>query len=994
NNGKEDPDVLEVVTKAEVVGEVVLVAEEVVLMEEEVVSTEEEEVITADEVVLMAEEEELISNFSINSNSKQQQQQGQQPFRQGNQWASSGTMGVGHSGPNRRPASSIVGEGSSGGQQQSTGDNYAAKLRQSSQSTPDRGLVAKIPSLNLSGDTSQSKVPITRPNYGGLAIRYVNILVNHFPVHFNPESTIRHYDIDVKPDMGPTESRPVKVSKANLSLIMERLLLDNPEFPEEMIAFDGEKNIFSAVPLPTGIFTVNLSPGEDGRCKTYKFSVTIVELKLHDLKDYLTGNLLRLPRDVLQGMDVVMKENPRKYMVSIGKGFHTIDRGLPLKYGLEMSEGFRHSLKPTSQGLALCLDYSVLAVRKRLPVLQYLEEHIGLTVINSDSFHRKRRDIEGALKGLKVTVTHRRTKQKYIISGLTERNARDISFTVEDPDGVQPSKSLRLLDYFRDKYPKVHIEHRDIPCLSLGKGKRSNYVPMELCVLVEGQRFPKDNLDRDSAVLLKNMSLASPVVRRDKICGMLQHEHGPARGKTNSKFGIDVTMNMTRVKGRVIEPPKLKLRSPSSGVSAITVDKDSCQWNLVNKLVVEGKSLVRWAVLDLSSSETPPNRLDSDFISKLVARCNKLGLHMESPLFTKSASMQALQTVESVNHLLANVHSQALNECRYIKWVSETKIGVLTQCCLSKMASKGQDQYLANLGMKINAKLGGSNVELFNQVPLFDKDAEQVMLIGADVNHPRPSDLSSPSIAAVVASMNWPAASKYVPRISPQNHCVEEIKGFGHICLQLVKSYEKLNGTKPQKLVIFRDGVSEGQFDMVLNSELWDLLKAMEAENYRPTITLIVARKRHQTRLFPETPRDGGRNGNIPPGTVVDTTIVHPWEFDFYLCSHNGSIGTSKPTHYHVLWDEHGFTSDKLQKFIYDLCFTFARCCKPISLAPPVYYADLLAYRGRLHYDAQSTGQSSSGISSSSSATSSSSTFATFSEIVLHTDIENAMYFI
>ncbi|KAL2929832.1 Protein argonaute 2 [Bienertia sinuspersici] len=126
-----------------------------------------------------------------------------------------------------------------------------------------RRLVPKISSLNLSGDTSQSKVPITRPNYGGVATRYVNNLVNHFPVHFNPESAIRHYDIDVKVDMGPTKS-PVKVSKANLSLIMEILFLDYPEFPKEMTTFDGEKNVFSAVPLPTRIFTVNLSPEEDG----------------------------------------------------------------------------------------------------------------------------------------------------------------------------------------------------------------------------------------------------------------------------------------------------------------------------------------------------------------------------------------------------------------------------------------------------------------------------------------------------------------------------------------------------------------------------------------------------------------------------------------------------------------------------------------------------------------------------------------------------------
>nr|GEX77620.1 argonaute/Dicer protein, PAZ [Tanacetum cinerariifolium] len=97
-------------------------------------------------------------------------------------------------------------------------------------------------------------------------------------------------------------------------------------------------------------------------------------------------------------------------------------------------------------------------------------------------------------------------------------------------------------------------------------------------------------------------------------------------------------------------------------------------------------------------------------------------------------------------------------------------------------------------------------------------------------------------------------------------------------------------------------------------------------ENYLPRVTFIVVQKRHHTRLFPANHNDRSntdKSGNILPGTVVDTKICHPTEFDFYLCSHTGIKGTSRPTHYHVLYDENNFTADGLQMLTNNLCYTY-----------------------------------------------------------------------
>ncbi|PWA66874.1 protein argonaute 2 [Artemisia annua] len=77
--------------------------------------------------------------------------------------------------------------------------------------------------------------------------------------------------------------------------------------------------------------------------------------------------------------------------------------------------------------------------------------------------------------------------------------------------------------------------------------------------------------------------------------------------------------------------------------------------------------------------------------------------------------------------------------------------------------------------------------------------------------------------------------------------------------------------------------------------------------------------------------------------------------------NHFGAMGTSKSTHYSVIWDENKFTSDEMQRLAYDLCYIFARCTKPVSLVTPVRYADLVAFRGRMFLEAAMEMESSEG---------------------------------
>ena len=59
--------------------------------------------------------------------------------------------------------------------------------------------------------------------------------------------------------------------------------------------------------------------------------------------------------------------------------------------------------------------------------------------------------------------------------------------------------------------------------------------------------------------------------------------------------------------------------------------------------------------------------------------------------------------------------------------------------------------------------------------------------------------------------------------------------------------------------------------------------------------------------------------------------------------------GTSRPSHYHVLWDDNNLSADELQQLTYQLCHTYVRCTRSVSVPAPAYYAHLVAFRARYH---------------------------------------------
>jgi len=171
---------------------------------------------------------------------------------------------------------------------------------------------------------------------------------------------------------------------------------------------------------------------------------------------------------------------------------------------------------------------------------------------------------------------------------------------------------------------------------------------------------------------------------------------------------------------------------------------------------------------------------------------------------------------------------------------------------------------------------------------------------------------------------------------------------------QALKRFIEVSKIPPKRVIFFRDGVSEGEYNTVATAELAAIQDAIKTivggRDYQISVTFIVVGKRHHSVFFPRNNNEGDKKGNCHPGLVVDNEVTGPMRNDFYLQSHAAIQGTPRSAHYIVLHDEI-FNNDmqKIQELAFTLCHVYAKATRSVSIPAPVYYADLVCSRGVFH---------------------------------------------
>ncbi|KAG6902071.1 hypothetical protein C0995_004769 [Termitomyces sp. Mi166 len=867
---------------------------------------------------------------------------------------------------------------------------------------------AGVTPVGLAGSSHLRTVGVRRPGYGA-AGRSLAIVTNSF-VTTIPDTIIRHYDVGMHTQSISHYQRDVTLTSLDFSSDLHprirRLLLKKlekevaPNIFKIKTVFDGRKNLFASYELELGAsksrqFDVVLAPRtteSDRPPKVYKVKITKVnQINPEVLQAYVNGRY-SIDEEVLtaiMALNVVVRMDPsEKYPFNV-RSFFTDKETRDIGSGIVLWRGFFQSVRPGIGRMLINVDISTGTMYKPGNLINLCLEFFGKQNPNvlapaQGLPDRERLRLQRFLSGLKVTTQHtektRPNAPARVIKKLSNAGADALRFNLN-------GRMVTVAEYFRTQQNRSLRFPANL-CVEVGSGA---LLPLELCHVPPGQ-IMKMQIPPEKTKDMVEFSSMKPQERFNSILNGLNTVLSYGQSEYVRDFGMSVetASGPLSITARVLQPPNLKY---GQGSKQPTIRPRDGAWNMMDKKFYKPADIRTWVVVSYESQRRFSPEVAQDMVAGLVNACGTVGMRVRDPqpivrwenaqgkvadqlraAGAEAAEKAKKEGVPGGPSLIVVVLPDGGNEIyNAVKHFGDITMGVATQCLKSNKCYRAKIQYWANVCLKINPKLGGINtIPDPASVKAITDPKNPTIVMGADVIHPAPGSQGRPSFTSVVGNVDSDNA-KYIATMRVQTsrqEMIDDLKDMCKVCQEILEKYatyrsqvEKQPQPTPKRLIFYRDGVSEGQFQHVLDSELPLIKEACAELKMTPKITVIIVGKRHHVRETPacshlggvrfktQDPRDADRSGNCPAGTVVDREIGHPTEFDYFLQSHGGLLGTSRPAHYSVLYDENDFNADSMQALSFALCHVYARSTRSVSIPAPVYYADIVCSRAKLHYD-------------------------------------------
>uniref|UniRef100_A0A671PUD1 Piwi-like protein 2 n=1 Tax=Sinocyclocheilus anshuiensis TaxID=1608454 RepID=A0A671PUD1_9TELE len=599
------------------------------------------------------------------------------------------------------------------------------------------------------------------------------------------------------------------------------------------------------------------------------------------------------------------------------------------KHRLQVWPGYSTSIKHTDGGLYLIVDVSHKVLRNDsvLDVMNLIYQG------SRESFQDEcTKEFVGSI------VITRYNNRTYRIDDIEWSKSPKDTFTLAD------GTVTTFVDYYRKNYG-ITIKELDQPLLIHRPKERSKpggkVITGEILLLPELSFMTgiPEKMRKDFRVM-KDLTMHINVGAEQHTQSLKQLLHNINSSSEAvselARWGLSISQEILVTQGRTLPSETICLHS-ASFVTSPAVD-----WSreVVRDPSISTVPLNCWAVF------YPRRATDQaeELVTTFTRVAGPMGIRIERPIRVELRDDRTETYVKSIHSQLTSEPRMQLVVCIMTGNRDDLYSAIKKLCCIQSpvpsqainVRTISQPQKLRSIAQKIllqiNCKLGG---ELWTvNVPL-----KYLMVIGVDVHH----DVSkkSRSVMGFVASLNS-MLTKWYSRVTFQMPHEEIINGFRVCLLAALQKYYEVNHAFPEKIVIYRDGVSDGQLKTVELYEIPQVLKCFETiPNYEPKLAFIVVQKRISTTLYSY---GSDHFGTPSPGTVLDHTVTNRDWVDFYLMAHSIRQGCGLPTHYIAVYNTANLTPDHLQRLTFKMCHLYWNWPGTIRVPAPCKYAHKLAF--------------------------------------------------
>ncbi|KAM3965654.1 argonaute 3 [Aphomia sociella] len=602
------------------------------------------------------------------------------------------------------------------------------------------------------------------------------------------------------------------------------------------------------------------------------------------------------------------------------------------QYKLEVWPGYVTAVDEYEGGLMLTLD-STHRVLRTQSVLSFIKE----TVHQEGSNWKKA--LSERLIGCSVMTSY--NKKLFRVDSIDDTMTPKSTF--EKNENGQMVK-ITYIDYYKKNYG-IDIEDWDQPMLISRDTKRmpGSEAPTDFMICLVPELCQLTGLtdeQRNNFRLMKDVATYTRITPNQRHAAFKKYIQNVLSNETAKNrlagWGLSIAPQTINITARTLPPETLYF-----GNNVKIPGRPNADWNgeVTKNAVMQAVDMIKWALLFTERDK----QVTMDFVEVLKRSCRPMGINVHNPELVRLPNDRTDSYVAALKKTISSHLQLIVAICptsRDDRYAAIKKI-----CCadnpipsqvINARTIMNQQKVRAitqKILLQINCKLGGT---LWNiAIPY-----KTAMIIGIDSYHD--AGRKKRSVCSFIASYNQTMTHWYSKAVF-QERGQEIVDSLKSCLVDALKHYLRTNGRFPDRIIIYRDGVGDGQLKQIQQYEIPQMqicFTTMES-TYKPTLTYVVVQKRINTRIFMKA---GNGFENPYPGTVVDHAITRRDWYDFLIVSQKVNQGTVTPTHYVVIHDDSGMTPDQCQRLTYKMCHLYYNWPGTVRVPAPCQYAHKLAF--------------------------------------------------